>query len=207
MLDRAAGPPETGERILEAAEHLFAERGFDGVSARDIAEAAGVNKALVFYHHGSKAELFDRILDGYYEAHARALTEGASGRGPLPERLHRLVDTYLDFMEEHSRYARLVQMELATTSERLPQIRRGVQHLHDTLAGLLDGVTPEDGPLSSPHFFVTFAGLVNTYFLMAPALEPVLGADPMRVAAKRERREHVHWILDAILNRLQEEQR
>ncbi|MFW6067006.1 MAG: TetR/AcrR family transcriptional regulator [Myxococcota bacterium] len=207
MLQRAKASADTGDRILDAAEHLFAERGFDGVSARDIAEAAGVNKALVFYHHGSKAELFDRVLDRYYEAHARALTEGATGGGPLAERLHRLVDTYLDFMEEHSRYARLVQMELATGSERLPRIRRGVQQLHDTLAHLLEGVTRHEGPLSSRHFFVTFSGLVNTYFLMAPALEPVLGTDPMRVAAKRERREHVHWILDAILEGLQKEAR
>lgn len=207
MLERAKHPGETADRILDAAERLFAERGFDGVSARDIAEAARVNKALVFYHHGSKAELFDRVLERYYEAHARVLAEGADARGPLADRLHRLVDTYLDFMEEHGGYARLVQMELATTSERLPRIRRGVQQLHDTLARLLEGVTPETGPLSSRHFFVTFAGLVNTYFLMAPALEPVLGSDPMRVAAKRERREHVHWILDAILERLQKEGR
>lgn len=195
--------PDTAERIAQAAERLFAERGFAGVSARDIAEAAGVNKALVFYHHGSKAALFEKILAHYYEAHARALEQGVASTGTPVERLHRLIDAYLDFMEEHQRYPWLVQTEIAAASERLPEIRRGVQHLHDTVDRLLRDLAPDDGPLASRQFFVSFAGLVNTYFLMAPALEPLWDGDPMRVAAKRERREHVHWIVDAIVDRLE----
>ena len=47
----------TAARIFLAAETLFAERGFDGVSVRDIVEAAEVNLAAVSYHFGSKTEL------------------------------------------------------------------------------------------------------------------------------------------------------
>ncbi|SMR70860.1 transcriptional regulator, TetR family [Aliiroseovarius halocynthiae] len=50
------------DRILDAAEQVFAERGFEGASIRDIAERAGVQKANVNFHGGPKEELFERIV-------------------------------------------------------------------------------------------------------------------------------------------------
>jgi AcrR family transcriptional regulator len=51
------------ERLLDAAEQLFAQRGFHGVSLRDITEAAGVDVALVSYHFGSKRALFTAVFE------------------------------------------------------------------------------------------------------------------------------------------------
>ena len=51
------------ERILDAAEQLFAQRGFYGVSLRDITQAAGVDVALVGYHFGGKRELFTAVFE------------------------------------------------------------------------------------------------------------------------------------------------
>jgi len=50
------------ERILDAAEHLFARHGFYGVSVRDITYAAQVDVALVSYHFGGKRELFAAVF-------------------------------------------------------------------------------------------------------------------------------------------------
>ncbi len=52
----------TKQRILDAAERLFAERGFDGVSLRDITAAAGVELALANYHFGPKKELYVAVI-------------------------------------------------------------------------------------------------------------------------------------------------
>ena len=101
------------ERILDAADELFSTRGFAAVSMRDVADQAGVKKASVFYHHGSKSVLFDKVLERYYDAHVLALSRAADGEGSVAERLHRLIDAYLDFIEDHQRYVRLVQMEIA----------------------------------------------------------------------------------------------
>jgi AcrR family transcriptional regulator len=51
------------ERILDAAEQLFAQRGFYGVPLRDITQAAGVDVALVGYHFGGKRELFAAVFE------------------------------------------------------------------------------------------------------------------------------------------------
>jgi AcrR family transcriptional regulator len=59
---RSADSQATRERIMDAAELLFAKHGFDGVSVRDITQGAGVDVALVNYHFGGKQKLFDEIL-------------------------------------------------------------------------------------------------------------------------------------------------
>lgn len=60
------GGEETRQRILEAAERLFAEQGFDGTGVDAIASSAGVTKSLIYHHFGNKHRLltclFEKIL-------------------------------------------------------------------------------------------------------------------------------------------------
>src|SRR5438477_11014004 len=59
MNDRSA---VTTERIMDAAERLFADHGFEGTSIRDIVDAAKVNLAAVHYHFRSKEALLEAVL-------------------------------------------------------------------------------------------------------------------------------------------------
>jgi len=59
----AAPEADTRERILTAAARLFAERGFEGATLREITEAAQANLAAVNYHFGSKDELIRSVLE------------------------------------------------------------------------------------------------------------------------------------------------
>src|SRR6478736_3259068 len=54
--------PDTKTRILDVAEGLFVEHGFEATSLRQLTAAAGVNLAAVNYHFGSKEELFQAVL-------------------------------------------------------------------------------------------------------------------------------------------------
>ena len=58
---------KTRKRVIEAAEKLFARRGIEAVSVRDITQAAGVNLAAINYHFGTKnalaAEVFKQMID------------------------------------------------------------------------------------------------------------------------------------------------
>jgi len=53
---------ETRKRIFDSAEQVFAERGYEGASIRDIARLAGVQGALVHHHGGGKEELFFAVI-------------------------------------------------------------------------------------------------------------------------------------------------
>src|SRR5437773_8511643 len=61
-LSETRGAAATKERILDAAEALFMEHGFEATSVRVITAAAGVNLAAANYHFGSKEELFQAVL-------------------------------------------------------------------------------------------------------------------------------------------------
>src|ERR1700704_4644337 len=61
-ISEGRGPTVTKGRILDAAESLFIEHGFEATSLRSITAAAGVNLAAVNYHFGSKEELFQAVL-------------------------------------------------------------------------------------------------------------------------------------------------
>lgn len=196
-----AGATGTAERLREAAEELFCRRSYEAVSVGDIAERAGVNKALVFYHFESKAQLFALVLEGYYESHRAALAGAFEGEGTMSERLHRMVDAYLDFMTENKRYATLIQLQMTEPSIR-PLIRRHVEPLFRWIRSVVADVTPAKGPLSARQFYVTFSGIVTNYFTSAPLLEEAWGGDPMSPKALEERRQHVHWMVDAMLAHL-----
>src|ERR1700733_7444255 len=62
ITSKRTGAKPGKERILDAAERLFARHGFYGISVRDITEAAEVDVALVNYHFGSKRELFAAVF-------------------------------------------------------------------------------------------------------------------------------------------------
>ncbi len=192
----------TAAKILQATDELLVEGGYNGVSMSAVARRAGVNKALLFYYFGSKAQLVERVLERYYTAHLAALQEAFVEEGPLPQRLHNLVDAYLDFMEENLRYPRLVQQQMAGSDEHHDLIRRNLGPIFNWTRQSLTGLAPEIGPMAARHLFITFSGLVINYFTFAPVLGSLWGDDPMSPPELEERRFHVHWVVDAILEKL-----
>lgn len=87
---------EAAERILQAAKRLFAERGYDGVSIRDIAAAAAVSKANVFHHFSNKWELYSAVMENS-SGSVRALLDR------LPEDGAATADTLRQFAAGHLR--------------------------------------------------------------------------------------------------------
>lgn len=203
---RAPAASDTKARalqILDAAEALLAEQSYDAVSARDIAERAGVNKALVFYYWGSKEELFERVLQRYYERHREALSGAFErGGGELSERVHRVLDAYLDFVEGNRLYARLVQQQVSGGGPHLELVQRHLVDFFAWTTGVLAELAPARGPRSARHLYISLSGVVINYFTYAPALGEVWGRDPLDRAALDERREHVHWLVDCLLGGL-----
>lgn len=85
---RQARSDETRAAIMEAGTYLFGVKGFRETGIREIAERAAVNPALISYHFGGKAGLYDTILANAVEAAKEALALEAAGQS-LEERLVR----------------------------------------------------------------------------------------------------------------------
>jgi AcrR family transcriptional regulator len=199
---------ETQERLLEAADELFITRGFDGVSVNDVAQHAGVAKALVFYYFKSKQELFDAVLDRYYQSQAQALMDAmGNGARDTRERIHAGIDAYLDFIEKNPGYSRLIQREICSSSRNLNKIMQYMAPLYQWGQSVFGGLLRADGPLSAKHFFMTIFGMAINYYTYAPVLGPLWGVDPMGKKALAERREHVHAMLETLLDAYLQEYR
>lgn len=78
-------------RLVVEATRLFVERGFDGTSMREIADACGVTKAALYYHYPSKADLLLDIVDTYLEAVSQAVARGRDGRTTAAEQLRGVI--------------------------------------------------------------------------------------------------------------------
>lgn len=88
------------ERILAAAIHAFAQGGFRGASTRDIAEAAGVTDALLFYHFKSKAGLYLAAVQDQLEKLREGLDIALIESQDASARLKTFVEVYLRYFIE-----------------------------------------------------------------------------------------------------------
>lgn len=193
----------TAMAILEAADSLLTEVGYEGLSARAVSTKAGVNSALVFYYFGNKAGLVERVLARYYQRHIAALEEAMSHEGSMHERMHRLIDAYVSFIEENRRYPRLVQHQLAGPDDFRQRVQENLAPLFQWTERALRGLAPEDGPQSARHLFVTISAAVVNYYTYAEVLGPNWGSDPLSTDGLEERRAHLHWLVDALLTQLE----
>jgi len=84
-------------QIIETAEALFADRGYDGISVRDIADEAGVNVAMISYYFGSKEKLMEAIFElrlGTMQMRVETLIKDDS-MTPL-QKMNLLIDEHID---------------------------------------------------------------------------------------------------------------
>ena len=94
---------ETRQRLLDAAERLFAERGFNKVSVRDICREAGANVAAVNYYFRDKWGLYREVLQVIidYSKRTRELAHDASEGKPPEERLRHYIRVFLEIGRAH----------------------------------------------------------------------------------------------------------
>lgn len=125
--DRASHDLETRERLLHAAAQLFAERGFERVTVRDICREGRANVAAVNYHFGDKLGLYREVLQTAVHAMRGTLEAAqAAGAGGSPEdRIRAYVRVFLDRVvgpDRDSWIQRLMSRELADPTPALDLI-------------------------------------------------------------------------------------
>jgi AcrR family transcriptional regulator len=90
--------PRTVERIFEAANRLFLSRGFAETSMEAIAQEAGVSKATLYAHYGSREELFTAVIWAASRRFSSGMVSGVTGTEDLRNKMERLARAVLDLL-------------------------------------------------------------------------------------------------------------
>ncbi|WP_062441066.1 TetR/AcrR family transcriptional regulator [Herbidospora daliensis] len=115
--------PDTRTQILDAAAHLFAERGYRGTSVRAVTDRAGANLAAVGYHFGSKAELLAavarRVVEPIITAQCAALDRllAENPEPPVADLVAAWVGPMFDEMSAAEGTSKLIMMILGDPAE------------------------------------------------------------------------------------------
>jgi len=168
----ASEPPSTRDAILDAAERRFAERGFAGVSMREIAADAGLRNQASLYHHFTDK---------------RALYEAALARGVAP--IVALMEES-DYLIEHPHLPRLIQRAGLDDSRFLrTAVRTLLRPVYTHGLRLLQGAGGPWEPADLPQLATGLYHLIFGYFSDAALLEVIVEEDPRSPAAvARQRR-------------------
>ncbi|HCZ05551.1 MAG: hypothetical protein PWP37_1585 [Thermotogota bacterium] len=102
---------KTRERILLAAKKLFSIKGFDGVSMEEIANEAGVKKALIYYYFPSKEDLFFEVWQRSIDEMEHAVLKPIQNEGPFMAKLKKLLRSYIDFVRSRRETLQLIERE------------------------------------------------------------------------------------------------
>jgi len=105
--------------ILQAAEAIFADAGYDRARLEDVALRVGIRRASLLYHFRDKAALYEAVLDSLFEDLIARYRRVLAGDGPAGTRLERTVDEWLDFVAARPAFVHIMLRELGNgVSER-----------------------------------------------------------------------------------------
>ncbi|MCW5891981.1 MAG: TetR/AcrR family transcriptional regulator [bacterium] len=182
----------TRDVILDAAERRFAERGFAGVSMREIAADAGLrNQASLYHHFRHKRALYEAVLARGIEPILGLVAESAAAGAPGSWG-ETAVDRLVVYLADHPHLPRLIQRAALEDRRYLPSvIPRLLRPLYQQgLRALAETRTPW-APADMPHLASALYLLIFGYFASAALFEAVTQQDPRSPAAVMRQRRFV----------------
>ena len=192
----------TREAVLDAAERLFAERGFEATSLNDVGAAAGVSRGTPGYFFGSKAELYAAVLERCFaevRAAVRSGRERALASGEAPETvLAGIVSEYFDFITANPNFVRLIEWEALTGSRTLEAVPPHVEAAQEALAALSDELALDPSrPGEAAQLLLSVIGLCWFPLVHSGTMLRALGIDATDPAFLQARKRHV---IDLVLS-------
>ena len=188
--------PNKEQAILQAAEHEFLTKGFDGARTTSIAQAAGVTHAMLHYYFRTKEHIFNRILDEKMRLMGQSILTAIGQSGlPLQERLSDAIGRHFDFIAANPDLPRFVVNEIVSRPERYDTMRVRIRKIADPLMRDLQQELDESAeqgltePIDARMLLLDIISLNVFSFIAYPILEPVLGdltADRDRFFALRK---------------------
>jgi AcrR family transcriptional regulator len=172
---------DTRSRLLDAAGRVFAEKGFDQATVRDICQAAEANIAAVHYHFGDKVRLY---IEAVREAHCARVEDVPIPDWPpaMPpqDRLHDFIRMFLTRLLGTGRpdwHLGIMLRELAHPTEACAEIVRDyIRPMADVLKEILNDFLPDQMPLPDRHLIgFSIVGQCLFYYVHKPIIRELVG--------------------------------
>lgn len=173
--------PLTKADLVALAAPVFAAKGVEGVSIREVAELAGICKASVFHHFATKELLYHAVMDDVLSRLFELIVAARLDQGSFVERLDRLSGLMVNALAQRPQSARLLVRELMGQGPYL-DAARGAVRVQETLeftvaflsAGMDDGAFRRADPR---HLALSIAGLHLLPFAAADTASALLARD------------------------------
>jgi AcrR family transcriptional regulator len=198
----------TRDLILDAAERRFSERGFAGVSVREIAADAGLkNQASLYHHFKNKRALYEAVLARGVEPILNLVAQSAADDGLAAvlasEGNDPFLEGLLDYLAEHPHLPRLIQRAGLDDSRYLRNaVTRFLRPLYTQGLRALESAGGSWEPAELPHVAIGLYHLIFGYFANAGLLEAVLDEDPRSPAAVARQRRFLKSAMTRLLGAL-----
>jgi TetR/AcrR family transcriptional regulator len=190
-------PEQTRAAILKAAVREFAREGVAGARTDAIARSAGVNKALLYYYFKDKEALYQAVLDEVFSGVRAAILNALAQDLPPRERLRAYASAHFDYIASNPLYPRIVHAEFLRAGRDPSRLQRVAkqyfQPIFVNIAALLsEGEKSGDfRPVDPVHFIPSMVSVIVFYFITAPIMKVMTGADPMSPDTLAHRRSAV----------------
>jgi AcrR family transcriptional regulator len=112
----------TEEKILEAAKTVFHRKGFEGARMQEIADEAGINKALLHYYFRTKENLFDAVFRSAFGEIFSKLFTTIESEVPLDEKITNLVGAYIGFLQKNSYIPGFILAEMNQNPQKIIEV-------------------------------------------------------------------------------------
>jgi len=181
-VEPSAKAERTRAAILAAAEQQFARRGFVATRLEDVAAAVDLKRAALFYHFKDKQSLYDAVVADAFGSLAARLQSAFSAPDPIPVRIERGVEAWVDTIVARPTLARLILRHAAEADE---HATAGIFPAADHFLALGWSLfeqgrkSGEFKPLHDDPFHVASAVIGSTVFYVA-ALAPLLPNAPFQ---------------------------
>src|ERR1044072_1974183 len=203
MVREAKTDKSTEDKILEAAKQIFMENGLDGARMQDIADKAGVNKALLHYYFRSKDKLFERILIEEAQKFMPKVTHIMLSDLTLFEKIEKFVSEYIDTLIQNPMLANFILNEIhRTPKELMTKIwgnqRPPVDKVEEHVAKLVK--KGEIRPIKGYELMVNMVSLCIFPFLAKPMVQWVTKANDAEFMKMMQQRKKpvVQFVIDSI---------
>ena len=192
-------PSSTADRILDAAEDLFAQSGYSATALADVADVVGIRTPSLYNHFKNKEALYGAVLDRLIESFSAPLAQ-LSGDQVTSEQLFGWLEAIVRQHHANPNLARLLQHAALSggphTDELIDRLFRPMFNSPDKLEGGEIAILSDAG--LQPWAVMAFNNLVMSYVTMAPMYRDVLGQDPFSERSLENQLELIKVLLRAV---------